>query len=212
MSEAKNMEWTLVIKKGDVVGVCLAVLFMLFLMCGGYLQSRGTHVTPKIVTSRNNNSTTNTTPKQTANVPRQTNTTPRQTATPSRQAGNNVATAANTNSNNTTAVMELPPPPPPKPRPAFLRLDENDLSTRILHQVGPAYPPAARRARVSGVVVLEVRVNEYGSVVNVDVKSGPDLLHQPAADAVKQWKYSPIMLDGEPIPAVANVRVNFNLN
>ena len=111
-----------------------------------------------------------------------------------------------------TTTAAPPPPPPKKPTVAPTRIGGDVLSARLLRQVNPTYPPMARTARVQGVVVLEVQVDEDGDVTEVVIKSGPALLQKAAADAVKQWKYSPTMLNGEPIPVLAEVRVTFNLN
>ncbi|RPH76352.1 MAG: energy transducer TonB [Nitrospiraceae bacterium] len=107
-----------------------------------------------------------------------------------------------------------PPPPPPPPRPKKvepLRVGGNVQESRLIRKVEPVYPELAKRARVSGIVMLEVNVDEEGSVANVRVIRGHPLLDQSAIDAVKQWKYSPTLLNGEPVPVIATVTVIFNL-
>jgi protein TonB len=69
----------------------------------------------------------------------------------------------------------------------------------------------ARTARVQGTVVVEVEVDEEGNVASARATDGPALLRQAAVDAVRQWIYSPTLLNGEPIPVMAEVRVNFSL-
>jgi protein TonB len=81
----------------------------------------------------------------------------------------------------------------------------------LIHRVTPVYPELARRARVSGIVVLEVTVDEEGTVTEVRVLRGHPLLDEAAAAAVRQWRYSPTLLSGEPVPVVATVTVVFNL-
>ena len=110
-----------------------------------------------------------------------------------------------------STIVAPPPPPPPKKEPPQ-RVGGDVLSARLIRQPAPVYPPMARTAKVSGVVVLEVQVDEDGNVTEVKPVSGPALLRQAAMDAVRQWKYSPTLLNGEPIPVVAEVRVNFSLN
>jgi protein TonB len=107
-----------------------------------------------------------------------------------------------------------PPPPPPPPRPKKvepLRVGGNVQESRLIRKVEPVYPELAKRARVSGIVMLEVNVDEEGNVANVRVIRGHPLLDQAAIDAVKQWKYSPTLLNGEPVPVIATVTVIFNL-
>ena len=83
--------------------------------------------------------------------------------------------------------------------------------SKILRRVDPVYPELAKRARVDQIVMLEVSVDEEGNVANVRVIRGHPLLDQAAIDAVKQWKYSPTLLNGEPVPVIATVTVIFKL-
>jgi protein TonB len=73
------------------------------------------------------------------------------------------------------------------------------------------YPPLARTARVSGIVVLEAVIGKDGSVSEIHVVSGHPLLQQAAVDAVKQWKYKPTMLNDEPVEVQTTITVTFNL-
>jgi protein TonB len=77
--------------------------------------------------------------------------------------------------------------------------------------VDPIYPELAKRARVESMVILEVNVDEEGNVANVRVVRGHPLLDAAATEAVKQWKYSPTLLNGEPVPVIATVTVIFKL-
>lgn len=77
--------------------------------------------------------------------------------------------------------------------------------------VPPTYPKVARDARVGGDVLLRVTVDEEGNVTNEQILSGHPLLIQAAIDAVKEWKYAPTILDGEPVPVIALVTVSFTL-
>ena len=92
------------------------------------------------------------------------------------------------------------------------RIGSDVLSARLIRQATPIYPPMARTARVSGVVVLDVLVDVGGNVTDITVKSGPALLRNAAIDAVRQWKYSSTLMNGIPIPVVGEVRVDFRLN
>jgi protein TonB len=77
--------------------------------------------------------------------------------------------------------------------------------------VNPAYPPAAQAAQVEGSVVLEATVNKDGRVESVRVLNGNPLLQSAAADAVKQWRYEPLLLHGVPVPFILTVTVNFSM-
>ncbi len=105
-----------------------------------------------------------------------------------------------------------PPPPPPKPvRKPVLRTGGDVQQSKLIRRVEPEYPQIAVRARVSGMVVLDVRVDEEGNVESIRVLQGHPLLIGAATKAVAQWKYSPTILNGEPVPVDATVTVIFTL-
>jgi len=104
-----------------------------------------------------------------------------------------------------------PPPPPPKKKKDPIRVGGNVQASRLVHRVEPEYPELAKRARVSGMVILQVIVSEGGSVQEVKIVRGHPLLNDAATRAVRQWRYSPYLLNGEPIPVIATVTVNFVL-
>jgi TonB family protein len=79
----------------------------------------------------------------------------------------------------------------------------------LVHQITPRYPPQARQAHVQGTVVLQALIGKDGSVRNLHALSGPPLLTQAAVDAVKQWKYKPYYLDGQPVEAETQISVKF---
>jgi TonB family protein len=81
----------------------------------------------------------------------------------------------------------------------------------LIKQVVPSYPEAARVAGVQGVIILGVRTDESGKVVDVMVLRSIPLLDQAAIDAVKQWVYEPFVLDGKPRPCVFAATVRFVL-
>lgn len=87
----------------------------------------------------------------------------------------------------------------------------NVLRSRLIKRVEPVYPDLALRTRVQGMVILSVTVDEEGNVVVTKVVNGHPLLAGAAVEAVKQWKYSPTLLEGKPIPVTATVTVNFVL-
>jgi protein TonB len=81
-----------------------------------------------------------------------------------------------------------------------------------LKNVAPVYPDAAKQARVQGVVILECTIGPRGDVADVKVLRGIPLLDQAAIDAVKQWVYTPTLLNGVAVPVIMTVTVNFKLS
>jgi protein TonB len=111
-----------------------------------------------------------------------------------------------------SSIPSAAPPPPPKPvKREALRVGGNVQESKLIRKVEPVYPELAKRARVSGVVILVVTVDEEGNVTDVKVNKGHALLNEAAVNAVRQWKYSPTTLNGEPVPVIATVTVIFNL-
>ena len=104
--------------------------------------------------------------------------------------------------------MEEPAPMPAKKIRVPSRLAEGFL----LHDVAPEYPQEAGRARIEGMVVLLAVIGSDGTVRNLQVKSGLPMLAQAAIDAVKQWRYRPYMLNGEPVEFDTQITINFTLS
>jgi TonB family protein len=77
--------------------------------------------------------------------------------------------------------------------------------------VTPVYPAARREAKIAGVVVLDVGIGADGRVVNVEVVRSIPELDQAAIDAIKQWEYVPLLVDGVPTPTTFEVTVQFSL-
>ena len=102
----------------------------------------------------------------------------------------------------------VPPPAPPGP----VRPGGNIRPPQKVHHVAPVYPPIAQAARVSGVVILEALIAEDGSVRNVTVLSSKPLLDASAIEAVRQWRFTPTLLNGVPVQVIMTVTVTFNLN
>ena len=110
----------------------------------------------------------------------------------------------------------LPPPPPPPPmalpKPhAPLAVSNLQQQSKLIRMVQPTYPPLAREARIQGVVLLHIVVDEEGNVAQEDVLSGHPLLQDAAIAAVKRWKYSPTILNDRPIQVTTTVTVVFTL-
>jgi len=77
--------------------------------------------------------------------------------------------------------------------------------------VQPNYPPLARQARIQGTVELRAIISKMGTIENLNVVSGHALLVTSAVEAVKQWRYRPYLLNGEPIEVETEITVNFIL-
>jgi len=108
-----------------------------------------------------------------------------------------------------------PPPPPrivPPPAPQPIRPGGNIRPPQKVHNVAPAYPPIAQAARVSGTVILDALITEDGSVRDVKVLRSVALLDAAAIEAVRQWRFTPTLLNGIPVQVIMTVTVTFNLN
>jgi len=93
-----------------------------------------------------------------------------------------------------------------------VKLEAGMKAGTIVRKVQPSYPEEARRAKVGGTVVLHAIISKDGTIKNLSIVSGPDLLQEAAAEAVKQWVYEPYLVNGQPSEVDTLIRVNFNLN
>jgi protein TonB len=104
-------------------------------------------------------------------------------------------------------------PPPPKPKQTGpLRVGGNVQAARIINRVQPVYPPLARQTRISGTVRLHAIIGKDGTIQQLEVMSGHPLLQQSALDAVRQWRYQPTLLNGDPVEVDTTIDVIFSLN
>jgi periplasmic protein TonB len=108
-----------------------------------------------------------------------------------------------------------PPPPPPPPPPGWaagaIRVGGQMPPPTKTKHVNPVYPPIAESARVQGVVILETIIGADGKVQDARVLRSIPLLDQAALDAVKQWEFTPTLLNGSPVPIIMTVTVQFTL-
>jgi protein TonB len=86
-------------------------------------------------------------------------------------------------------------------------MSEGDL----IRKIQPAYPPIARSARIQGAVVLQAVISKMGTIENLRVLSGHPMLTSAAIDAVRQWRYRPYVLNGEPVEVETQITVHFSL-
>lgn len=112
------------------------------------------------------------------------------------------------------ALPTTPPPPPErKPEPSKpVKAGGLVKPPTIVFRVNPAYPPLAKAARIQGAVKLEGIIAKNGAVVQLKVISGHPLLVKASLDAVAQWRYTPTLLNGEPVEVIAPIDVNFILS
>ena len=99
--------------------------------------------------------------------------------------------------------------PPPVKR---IRVASRVVEANLIRDVAPQYPPEAGRARIEGTVVLLAVIGTDGSVKDVRVEDGLPILAQAAIDAVKQWRYKPYLVDGEPVEVDSRITINFTLS
>jgi protein TonB len=129
-----------------------------------------------------------------------------------------------------TVRAGVPPPPPPPPPPAVapgsptatavpsaaaptrpVRVGSGVQAPQQIYKVNPVYPPAAEAARVQGVVILEAMIGADGRVTDARVLRSIPLLDQAALDAVRQWQYTPTLLNGAAVPIIMTATVQFTL-
>jgi TonB family protein len=107
------------------------------------------------------------------------------------------------------AQTRPPPPPPSPPKAGGIRVGSIIGGSRKVKDVRPIYPDAAERAGIVGVVLLEIAVDADGRVSDANVVRSIPLLNQAAIDAAKQWRYSPILLNGVRVPVIMTATVEF---
>jgi len=105
-----------------------------------------------------------------------------------------------------------PPPAPKIPKVAPTRVASTVQASRLILKVDPAYPQLARIAHIEGTVIAEARITASGTIDSLRIISGNPLFFQSVMDAVRQWRYEPTLLSGEPIDVITTITVNFKLN
>ena len=96
--------------------------------------------------------------------------------------------------------------------PTLVRVSQGVTAGMLTHKVQPTYPPLARQARIQGAVVLQAEISKEGAIQNLSLISGHPMLAPAAIDAVKQWRYRPYILNGEPVAVETQITVNFTLS
>ena len=119
-------------------------------------------------------------------------------ATPSEQIG--------------SLTASTPAPLPKIATPQRVRVSPGVSQGLLIKRVQPIYPAVARAARIQGTVVLQAEINKEGNIENLQMVSGHPLLVSAAMEAVKQWRYKPYVLNGEPVAVDTQIQVNFVLS
>jgi protein TonB len=104
---------------------------------------------------------------------------------------------------------EPPPPEAPKPTPPRAPISGGVLNGKAISLPKPAYPPIARAAHASGTVVVQVTIDENGSVIAAHAVSGHPLLQGAAVGAARQARFSPTKLSGQPVKVTGVIQYNF---
>lgn len=100
----------------------------------------------------------------------------------------------------------------PAPTVQRVRLSQGVIQGLLINRIEPTYPPVARDAHIQGVVVLTAIIGKDGSILSLQVVRGHPLLAPAAIEAVKQWRYKPYVLNGQPIEVETTVTVTFHVH
>jgi protein TonB len=115
-----------------------------------------------------------------------------------------------------STAADLVPPPvvvAAAPQQGPVRVGTHSIRTPVkTRDVRPVYPRMAQEARIEGVVIIEATISETGQVINAKTLRSVPLLEQAAIDAVRQWEFTPSMLNGVPVPVIMTVTVTFTLS
>jgi TonB family protein len=116
----------------------------------------------------------------------------------------------------TAQAQDPTPPPPPRPEsssgpPKIVRKSGGVLQNSAIKRVTPEYSALAREARVSGPVVVEITVDEDGSVISARAIMGHPLLRDAAINAARGWMFKPTQLSGVPVKVIGTITFNFTL-
>jgi protein TonB len=129
--------------------------------------------------------------------------------------GNGLVTATGGTGNGFLDVLGSGPaaPPPPTTAPPIRITQGGDVqASKLIAKVNPIFPPLAKSARISGKVILDAVISADGTIQKLAVRSGHPLLVPAAVDAVKQWRYSPTLLNKVPVEVQTVIEVSFILN
>jgi tetratricopeptide (TPR) repeat protein len=110
------------------------------------------------------------------------------------------------------------PPPPPSPgvagaqAPTRIRVGGNIQAKKVIYKPTPLYPPQAKEARIQGTVRFEALIGRDGAIANLTLISGHPLFVPASSESVRQWRYEPTLLNGQPVEVITQIDVNFTLS
>ena len=121
-----------------------------------------------------------------------------------------------------TILNQLPPPPPPPgaantptpgaaPMPRRISISAGVAVGLLISKAPIVYPIDAKKAHVSGTVVLQATISTDGLIEDLQVVSGPEMLQQAALDSVRQWRYRPYLLNDAPVEVRTTINIIFTL-
>jgi protein TonB len=106
-----------------------------------------------------------------------------------------------------SALQAAAPPAPPE----RIQVGGQLQSAMLVRKVDPVYPALARQMRIQGIVRFAAVIGKDGNVQDIRFVSGPQLLAQAGADAVKRWVYRPTLLNGHPVEVSTQIAISFSL-
>jgi protein TonB len=109
-------------------------------------------------------------------------------------------------------ISSTPVAVPKVATPQRVRVSQGVSQGLLIRKVQPPYPPLARQARIQGNVVLQAEISKDGTIQNLRLISGHPMLAPSAIEAVKQWRYKPYFLNGEPVEVETQITVIFSLS
>lgn len=110
-----------------------------------------------------------------------------------------------------SGIVSAVPTAMPSATASTLKISQGVSQGLLIKKVTPRYPQNALSMRIQGAVNLEATINKEGIIKNLKVVSGDAVLGRAAAEAVKQWRYKPYYLNGEPVEIETQITVNFKL-
>jgi len=99
----------------------------------------------------------------------------------------------------------------PAKQPLRLRVSSGVAEGLVKHKVNPKYPREARNQGIQGDVILQAMIDTKGNIVSLKAVQGDPILAEASIEAVKQWKYRPYLLNGEPVVLETTIKIKFHL-